>query len=314
MSKVSSSKKSSFDARKMWWIFAAVSSLVVAALAFGIMSAVTATEKYYVLKENVPARTEILPGMLEEIVVQAGSTPPNSLSLRDLEMGDQYALVDLEAGDTLTPSTVGPIAPLTAGIPDDFVVASFVAEPSLAAAGNVKRGSYIDIILLNRGDVPNAEQGATYAMTRVLVIETATSLDSETSTPVNSETGQTAEASAESARLSGIPAIYTVGVSQEDAVKLAALSEFSLYIVLSSVDTVEDDSASEVNITYTIERIWSEPASNAGKGTDSTFTAKGESSDSETEEPSAPSAPSAPEDSQDEAVVEEETVEEPVQE
>lgn len=281
----------------MWWIFSAIAALVVATLAFSIMSAVTATEKYYVLKENAPARTEILPGMLEERVVQSGSTPPNALSLRDFEMGDQFALINLEAGDILTPSTVGPVAPLTTGIPSDFVVASFVAEPSLSAAGNVKRGSYIDIILINRGDIPDADLGASYAMSRVLVLETASSLESASSNAPQSDTGQSPEAMEESARLSGIPAIYTVGVSQEDAVKLASLTNFSLYIVLSSVDTVEDDNAPSVNISYTVDRIWSEPATNAGKGTDRTFTksVKGSGSDGTeepaTEEPSKPSSP-----------------------
>ena len=178
-------KKSLFDARKMWFIFAALSALVVSGIAFGIMQIVTATEKYYVLTTDVPARTEITPDLLEEKVVRAGSTPPNALSIGDISMGSFYSLVALDAGDIVTPTTVGGLTSLREGLPEDFVVTSFVADPTLAAAGNIKRGDYIDVLLTTNDDSitgsGNGGWATTYALQRVLVIETMTDVTNEES-------------------------------------------------------------------------------------------------------------------------------------
>lgn len=310
-------KKSLFEAKKMWFVFAAISALVVSGVAFGIMQVVTATEKYYVLTTDIPARTAITPNMLEEKVVRAGSTPPNALSIGELSMNEYFSLVALEDGDILTTSTVGALTSLREGLPEDFVITSFVADPELAAAGNVKRGDYIDILMTTNDDAitgaGNNGWATTYALKRVLVIETMTDVTNEEAA---SSSGGAAPADgeavdSESAKRTGIPTVYTVGLSEEDAARLAVASKYDLSVVLSSEKSVKNNDAPGSNISIGVARVWSEEAPNAGKGTDNTFGAGGivekPSDGTDVEEPSAPEG-------QEEGIIEDPVVEEPVSE
>ena len=292
-------KKSVFDGRKMWFIFAAIASAVVAILTFSLMSSVTATESYYVLNKDVPARTQITPNLLSEVTVARGSTPPNVIGLSELT-DETYSLYKLEAGDVLTTSNTGSLTPLTEGLPDDFVIASFSVDPSSAAGGNVKRGDYIDIMtIMNEPTITGSSSiGASYVLQHVLVIDATVDLDSydSSSSSTTTEDGTT-ENNDEIAQRSGIPTLFTVGLSQQDAARLAVATQYDLYVVLSSADAQNGD----VNLTpgsATSESIWGDDAPDAGKGTDRTFGQGGEvirpDDDEEEEEPTGPTTPTTP--------------------
>lgn len=308
----SANKKSVFDGRKMWFIFGALAAALVAVLVFVLMSDVTKTETYYVLNSDVPARTVITSDLLVEVTVAAGAVPSNSLHRSEILGGanPMYALYPLKARDVLTASNIGELLPLTQGLPEDFVVASFQASPNVSAAGNIKRGDYIDIIVISSNDPAAGEDGvvATYVLQHVLVVEAKIDLntvrnnassDSSNSTPVT--TGS-----------SVIPMLYTVGLTQEHALVLAVATQYDLYVVLSSRSAVEGN-INDFPGRMSSGNIWGEDAPDAGWGTDNTFGLSGETpvvgprptpspSDgpSSPEEPSSPSNPSdAPEETEE---------------
>lgn len=311
------SKKSLFDGRKVWFLFAAIASAVVAVLAFSLISVVTATESYYVLTDDVPARTQITSDLLGEVTVSRGGTPPNALNLSELVNNEVFTLIQLEAGDILTSSNTGDLVSLFAGLPENFVVASFIAEPSSAAGGNVRRGDYIDILsLINDPTITESSSiGATYALQRVLVIDATVDLDSFDSAP-DETVGGTGEAAGGStntgeqiSQRSGIPTLFTVGLSQADAAILAVATQFDLFVVLSSVDS-QNGNVNESPGSATAESLWGDNAPNAGLGTDNTFGAGGEvvrpgSGQPSTpgEQPSTPSTPSVEDPAEEPAVV-----------
>jgi Flp pilus assembly protein CpaB len=297
------SKKSLFNGRKMWFIFSAAAALAAALITFLLMSTATAKDTYYVLSQDVPARTQITPNLLTEVQTSAGSVPPSALGISDLT-DETFSLYSLKAGDILTSSNTGDKLTLSEGLPKDFVVASFVADPSMAAGGNVKRGDYIDIIALIDDSSVTGVDGvaASYILQRVLVIDATVDLDSYSSDSETSEETTTGDGTevvsdntSDAAIRSGIPTMFTVGLSPENAAILALATQQELYVVLSSADSVNDGTVPGSVPPATNGGIWGNPR-NAGEGTDNTFgqgggVTKPETETPATEEPSAPSTP-----------------------
>lgn len=276
------SKKSLFNGRKMWFIFSAVAAFGVAIVLLLIMSALTAKDTYFVLNQDIPARTNIDVSMLTEIQTSAGSAPPSALDLSDITP-ETFSLYSLSAGDILTTSNTGDLLSLSAGLPDDFVVTSFIADPSMAAGGNVQRGDYIDIIAVVDDSSVTGEEGpaASYVLQRVLVVDATVNLDSysggeEASTTDGSgstggETGNTGDP----AIRAGVPTMFTVGLSPDNAAVLAVAGQYELYVVLSSAATTEGVEIPGVGEPASGRNIWGNPQ-NAGEGTDNTFGSSGE--------------------------------------
>jgi len=291
----STKKKSIFDGRKMWFLFGAIASVVVAVLTFTLMSVVTATENYYVLNSDIPARTQITMDLLTEVTVSKGSTPPNAIGIGELTE-ETYSLYALDIGDILSSSNAGDLTSLSEGLPSNFVIASFIASPSVAAGGNVQRGDYIDIMtVINDPTLTGSEgYGASYALQHVLVIDATIDLDSydaAADTATTTEEGATADTDAIAQR-SGIPTMFTVGLSQEDATRLAVATQYDMFVVLSSADATSGN----VNLTpgsTTSDEMWGDTAPDGGIDTDNKFGQGGEvvRPDGETEDPSTPSTP-----------------------
>jgi Flp pilus assembly protein CpaB len=300
----------------MWFLFGAIAAAVVAILVFTLMSTVTRTENYYVLNEDVPARTQITEDLLQEVTVSAGSVPSNALSLGELLGGEtpKYTLYPLKANDVLTDTNVGELLPLTRGLPDDFVVGSFSAKPNNSAAGNIKRGDYIDIIAIADGDDAAGEGiTASYILQHVLVIDATIDLDTydgASDSGSSEDTGTSATSAVPSSQTGAIPVLYTVGLTQENALRLAVASKYDLFVVLSSRAAIDGDINENIG-RISSANIWEDFAPDAGKNTDNTFGSSedapvrpGGGSDepsapsTETEEPSAPSTeteePSSP--------------------
>ncbi len=274
-------KKSGLSGRKAAFVFAIVAAVASAILVFAIMSAVTSKETYYVLNQDVPARTLITPDMLAPVETSAGSAPQSALGLSDL--AEKYSLYSLSSGDILTSSNVGDQVGLGAGLPENFVLASFIANPSIAAGGNVKRGDYIDIMVVANDSAVTGTEGtaASYVLQRVLVVDATLDLDSydggESTTADGSSGASGASDSSQSSvggtgARSGIPTMFTVGLSPENAAILAVSTKFELFVVLSSAQTVNEGTVPSTNEVppVSLNGIWGNPK-NAGEGTDRTF-------------------------------------------
>lgn len=291
------SKKGLFDGRKMWFIFSGACALVVIILAFVIMSGVMAKDTYYVLSEDIPARTQITPALLVEVSTAAGTTPPSALGIADITE-ETFSLYSLKAGDILTASNTGELLTLSEGLPADYVVASFTASPSMAAGGNVKRGDYIDVMAIADDTMVTGEESiaASYVLQRVLVIDATVDLDSysaESETaPVEGAEGEAPAVSDNTndpAIRSGIPTMFTVGLSQDNAAVLAVATQYQLYVVLSSAESVNDGTVGDNLTPAAGGSIWG-GAVDAGQGTDNTFGQGG----AKVETPNKPSAPTEP--------------------
>lgn len=260
--KIDSQKRSFFQDRKMWFWMAAGAGLLTLIISLIFLQSLISTTKYYVLNQDVPARTLITADMLEEQVVSSGGQPPTALTLEEIQYDEFYSKADLEMGDILTASNTGPLMPLQQGLPDDFVVTSFSADPNSSAGGNVGRGDYIDIFYVGDGQ-------ATLLFQRVLVLETTQDLNgSGNVTEENAATG--ADTSAVEAFRGGIPFLYTVGLSQDDALKLSAASNGTFYVVLTSPKDVKDGATPKTS-GMDLNDVLSSEARDSGAGTDSSF-------------------------------------------
>jgi len=286
-------RNSFFSGRKMWFWVAVGLGLITTTLLVILLQSLTATTTYYVVNKEIPARTLITEADLEPIVTSAGGEPPAALSLADVNTGTVYSLYKLNSGDILTLSNAGSLAPLTVGLPSDYVVASFTASPNLSAGGNIKRGDYIDVFYIGDGE---DGQSVKLLLQRVLVIDATTDL--EGATPDTGEGTSTDPNSVTSTYRSGVPSLYTVGVSQEDAAKLALASQFTIYLTLSSADSVENG-ATDKDLSFFISDLFGLTAGDAGKGTNNTFepvegdsgTNEGTPTPEETEEPAPEETP-----------------------
>jgi Flp pilus assembly protein CpaB len=228
------SGKSLFDGRKMWFFFAAIAAIVSAGVIFSVLSAVSATSSYWMIKDGttVSARTAITPDMLTEVTVPRESAPKNTVTFSQLKAAistpgtedDYYALYSLQAGDIITTSNVSTLSGFSSssGMPAGTVLASFKASPSNAAGGVVKQGSLIDIAIVYQ---VGTEFYSQYILSHVPVIKATGDLDGS-----SGANGATVSSAA------GAPVLYTVAVTPEQAAALAIANKYSIYVVLTSAN------------------------------------------------------------------------------
>lgn len=232
-----------FSGGKTWFVFAILIAVAAAAVVFGVLSQAVATTTYYVLSTDVPKNNQIMPSMLKEVTTSKGTAPGNALDLGDVKK-PTYAKYALKAGDIVSPSNTGPLTPLTEGIPATYTVASFSADAKDAVSGKIATGNYIDIIATS-----NDTNGSTAktVLRNVLVVDVAIDPskigdDSETTTTTTDAAG-TAQSnatgnksqtpSAQDQLRKGIPSLYTIALTPEDAVKLALVKDTKLLVTLS---------------------------------------------------------------------------------
>jgi Flp pilus assembly protein RcpC/CpaB len=269
---------------KVWFIMGIIVSLLAATGAFVVLNQVAATTTYYVLNQDVPARTQIVPEMLTPVVTSLGGEPRNVLGVDYVQSTPTYSKFALNAGDTLSLSNAGELIAITAGVPEDFVVASFSAPPENAVAGRVKRGDYIDIVTASANEAAGDEV-AKFILRNVLVLDVNSDLvGAEADASVDEGTGDEAAAADSAAARSGIPSLYTVAVSPQDATKLALITTDTIFVVLSPSKNIENGAGEEMIKTGKIDLYDDNPVGDSGIGTDPTFGAGG----AETEEGAAP--------------------------
>lgn len=293
------SKPSFFEGRKLWFLISAALGLIATILLVLIFQGLTSTTTYYVLNQNVPARTLITQKMLTEVVTSTGGQPPTALDVNTIGQGDTYSKFALNPGDVVTSSNAGDLTPLTQGLPDNYVVASFTASPNLSAGGNIQRGDYINITAVLSG---GTDVTSHMILQRVLVLGTTSDLegtsggstDDSTSTDGSTGTAEAGDQNPTSQYASGVPAVYTVGVTQEDANKIAlATQQSTLYLTLTSEEAVKKG-AQPADIENMMTDLFTGEVGDSGKDTDNSFSDKkdsekatsGSASDSATAAPS----------------------------
>ena len=266
-------KKNRLEGRKLWFFFTAVAGLLTGVIFFVIASQVTATTKYYVLNSDIPARTQITEAVVQEVVTSTGGQPPTSLSESDIISGQLYSKYALDFGDILTPSNVDFIEPIDTGLPDGFVTGTFSVPASMAAGGKIARGNYIDLITVVT-DSQTGELSAGYTLQHALVVDATIDLDSAAGAEATAsvdESGDTIAPAAETSSIrNGIPTMYTLGLNQRDAAKLAlSITNSQIYVVLSA-EQESGVAISDTDITITIDDIRG-MISDSGEGTDNKF-------------------------------------------
>jgi Flp pilus assembly protein CpaB len=263
---INTQKSSFFQGRKMWFWTAAGLGIVTLILLVIFLQSLISTTKYYVLNKDVAARTLITPDMLEEKVVSTGGQPPTAVDMATVTQGETYSKVALKKGDVLTGSTAGDLLPLRAGLPTNYVVASFVTPPNAAAGGNITRGDYVDIFYINE------DQTSKLIFKRVLIVDGSQDLSSGGGS--EDETTTATDDTATAPYRVGVPYLYTVGLTETDAAKLAVASRNSganLYVVLSSKDTAEKGVKTPDDTGANINDMLSNAVEDSGQDTDNSF-------------------------------------------
>lgn len=215
-----------------YWVIAVGAALLAVFGTLTILGNATATTTYYVLNQDVAARTQITPEMVTGKTVNVGGQPANALDITDLQSGQYFARVPLKAGDAVTSSTVGPLERITTSVPDGYVVASLQVEPENAVAGKVRAGDLIDVIAVD--EAGNSGATAKVVLHRVLVLDVTTNPDNIAQAATTEQVGDDLPGPESNQVRGGIPMLYTVAVSPQDAAKLALIRDKHVMIVLSA--------------------------------------------------------------------------------
>lgn len=284
-----------FSGNKTWFIFAIIAAVAAIAVIFGVLSQAVATTTYYVLNQNVPANSQVMPTMLKEVVTSQGGQPRNALSIGDVTQNPTYAKYALNMGDIVTASNTGALTPLTEGIPSNFTVASFSAEAKDAVSGKLSTGNYIDLIAIS--DKGGDGVVAKTVLRHVLLLDVATDPskigDTQATTTKSDAAATDANISTQDQLRVGIPSLYTVALTPEDAVKLALVRDLKVFITLSPKDS-SDKTLSAQDYQKTLGGVFDNTAvGDSGAGTLKKDTATATPSTPAAANPSAP-ASSAP--------------------
>ena len=261
MSKQTKTSKVNFEGRKLWFFFSAIAALLTAVALFTIISQITATVTYYVAAEDIPARTQITSELVLPIVTSAGSEPINSLTLSEIESGEFYTTYPLFAGDVVAITNTGALQSIASGLPEGFVVATFTAPATYAVGGKIGRGDYVDLIVVKQDNI-SGTLTASYFMQHVLVLDAT--VDPDQLNVLDAEDPELRR---------GIPTLYTVGVSPENAARLAIATQATIYVVKSAIQAT-DQPVPPMSIEVSLDTL-SGLIEDAGWGTDPTFGTSG---------------------------------------
>lgn len=234
---------------RTWLLLAVGFSLLAMFGTFMILGRSAERTTYYVLNQAIPERTQVLPSMLTSVETADGTSPPNAMSPRDVAVQPLFAQVPLAAGDVVTSSVVGPLTRIDEGIPGNYVVTSFRVTPENAVAGKVRRGDLIDVTAVFK---TQESEVAKTVLHRVLVLDVTTdpATIAQGATDSAVEDPDLAPGPESNQVRGGIPLLYVVAVTPEDAAKIALVRSRDVLVSLSgnqsdgdldvSVDVVTD--------------------------------------------------------------------------
>lgn len=226
------------------------------ALFFGLKAAL-ATEDYYVLNQDLAAKTQVTETMLKKVTTSKNTAPQNAISINQVKQGTVFTRIPLRAGDVLSSSNTGIDLDASSGIPDDWVVTSFDINPGLAVNGLVKKGDYFDIIGVS------LEEGSKYLFHNVLALQVMS----------NGQMYKDANEQITTGASDGEALTYVVGMPADDAAKLHyALAKYDIIKTILAPASLKykyrDVSDLEEPFFMDAESI----PSDLFDGTDSTFT------------------------------------------
>ena len=181
---------------------------------------------YYVMKNDVTARTQITMGMLTPVSTSATGVPPTALSLNSFAKGNLYTKIPLKAGDVVSSSVVGQWQSLTSTLPDGFMVSSLKISPENAVGGRVKAGDYIDIAAINNGGHASAK----IVLHHVLVLDVTVTPGSISSAANSNTVNQSGTGPDSPSVYNGIPQLYTLAVLPQDFLTLALIKDSTVYV------------------------------------------------------------------------------------
>lgn len=238
-------------------VYGLIVVLVVAVFVGSLMllKSVYQTETYYVLKEDVPTRTQINADMLEPVTTSAGTAPKSALGISEVQDGYMFTKYPLKSGDILTDSNVGGFEDVSVGVPDSWVVTSFGVNADNAVGGRIQRGTYFDMMVSNNS-------GAFYPFVNMLALDTTVSMDSASS----SEAAESEEAH------QGQTTQYVVGMPPAEAAKLANIMKSSGGDVKLVLSPRQNEYNPPQLAQYSGMFKYDNETKDLGKGTDYTFT------------------------------------------
>lgn len=219
---------------KSVWFVAVGLALAAVFGALTILGDAAATTTYYVLARDIPARTMVTPAMLTPVTTSEGGQPRNAYDLVYIRQNEVWSKVPLSAGDVVSRSNVGPLDRISEELPSNFVVASFSVPADDAVGGKVRRGDHVDVIAIGERGSGRVSK---VVLQHVLVLDVTVDPSSITSAAQDDQAGPQQPGPESEAARSGIPQVYTIGVSPEDATKLALVRDMELFVTLSSRDT-----------------------------------------------------------------------------
>lgn len=235
----------------------AVGVLVFVGVVFFTLSQLLATEKYYILNQDVPAKTQITTQMLTEVQTAKGTAPKNAITAAQVATGNTFSKVALQAGDVLVPSNTGIDIDNTVGIPDGWAVTSISIPRAQAVNGIITRGQYFDILGVNQ------ETGETkYIATSVLALDVDSgSVDTKVDNNKSAGNG------------TGDTLNITVGMPSEDVANLhSALAKYAKVELALAPKSVNYQKRDTSNLQGTFNYDTDSETPDLKKGTDNTFT------------------------------------------
>lgn len=181
--------------------------VVTFVIAMTWLSNLSRTTTYYVLAEDIPTKTLIVPEMLVPVVTSEGTEPANIVPIETIQEYETVSQIPLMMGDPITKSVTSSIkVNVSIGIPDSWVVTSFGVNADNAVGGRIQFGTYFDLLV-------TVDEKTFYPFVNILALDTTVSMDSASSADaVNTEeayAGQTSQ--------------YVVGMPPGDAARLQNL-------------------------------------------------------------------------------------------
>lgn len=218
---------------------AAVGVLGFGAIFVGVQASQPETVDIYRTSNALAANQQVTLGDIEVATVPVGAAPDNALTREDLEARMYFAQVALPEGTPLSSAVVGTKTRTNVVLPPGTVTASFEADPESAVAGNVQPGDYINITALGQ----NAEgtEVAKTILNRVLVLDVTVNPRSIQKSASSKQVDEDSLAGPNNpAVYGGIPDLYVVAVTNEQAATLALARDKDLYITLTTKDAIDE--------------------------------------------------------------------------
>lgn len=200
--------KNGFKDRKLLIILAIFTAGAIFILTASFLQKLFEDETYYVLNQDVGARTQITPEMLEAKVVPKDSSPAAAIGMEEVQTGNVFTQYPLLAGEVLMLSNVGNLQDISVGVPDSWVITNFSVSADNAVGGRITRGTYFDMMIAT-------PEGSYYPFVNVLALDNTVDLSGASS----AEAVDTEEAQ------SGQTTQYFVGMSPENAAKLQSVMQ-----------------------------------------------------------------------------------------